>query len=445
LNGKLLTHPFPEAAKAPKPGNRRILALIVLIALAIRLVVILAPNFENLMDADHLHGWEQGNVAEALVAGRGFGSALMSNQTSAIMPPVYPLIVAACFYFFGIHTAASIFAVHAVNCLLNAMACIPIFLMARRSFGERAGWWAAWVWAFFPYGIYFSASWAWSTHLLLLCLCWLLVLAQHMEQSPRLALWAGFGLLAGFAGLTEPSVLVVIPFLLALACWRLFRDGKRWLVPGCVAGVVMVAALSPWMVRNALVFHRFIPMRDSMGLELWMGNNGYDLRWTSDDLHPLHDAQELAAYNSMGELAYMNLKSQQAKAYIHDHPGWYAWMSLRRAVYIWTGYWSFNRDYLALEPADPANIPFATCVTLIGLLGLRLAWRNRPVEALRYAGVLFLFPLMYYFSHPEPYHLRPVDPLLVILGCQAILALRERVRAGGFLPTREPVQVPAMD
>jgi 4-amino-4-deoxy-L-arabinose transferase-like glycosyltransferase len=426
-----------------------VLALIVLIALAVRLVIILAPNFENLMDADHIHGWEQGNVAEALVAGRGFGSALVSNQTSAIMPPVFPLIVAVFYEFFGVHTAASIFAVHAFDCLLSALACIPVFLMARRSFGERVAWWAAWGWAFSPYGIYFAAAWAWSTHLLLLCLCWLLVLAQRMERSPRLALWAGFGLLAGFAGLTEPSVLVVIPFLLALACWRLWREGKSWFVPACVAGVVMMAAISPWMIRNALVFHRFIPMRDSMGLEMWMGNNGYDLRWTSDDLHPLHDAQELAAYNSMGELAYMNLKSQQAKAYIHDHPGWYAWMSLRRAVYIWTGYWSFNRDYLALEPADPANIPFATCLTLLGLLGLVIAWRDTPFEALRYAGVLFLFPLIYYFSHPEPYHLRPVDPLLVILGCQAILVLRERGRVRSeerdLMHAAEPVRVPAVN
>jgi hypothetical protein len=169
-------------------------------------------------------------------------------------------------------------------------------------------------------------------------------------------------------------------------------------------------------------------MRDNMGLELWMGNNGYDLRWTSDDIHPLHDAQELAEYNSMGELAYMSLKSQQANAYVHDHPAWYAWISLRRAVYIWTGYWSFNRDYLALEPMDPANIPFATCLTLFGLLGLLFAWRDAPYEAIRYGGVLFLFPLMYYFSHPEPYQLRAVDPLLVILGVRAILGLRARVK-----------------
>ncbi len=423
--------------------TRRRLALIVLIGLALRLAVIPLPNFENLMDADHIHAWEPGNMARSLVAGHGFGSTLDSTQPSAMMTPVYPLVVAALFWIFGVHTATSIFAVHALNCLLNALAAIPIFLIARRSFGERTAWWTAWVWAFFPYGIYFSAAWAWSTHLLLLCLCWLLVLAQRMEQSSRIGLWAAFGLLAGFAGLTEPSVLVMIPFLLALACWRLRRDGKRWFVPGFVACLTMAAAISPWIIRNSVVFHRFIPMRDNMGLELWMGNNGYELRWTSDDLHPLHDAQELADYNSMGELAYNEHKMQQAKAFIHSHRAWYAWMSLRRAVYIWTSYWSFDPDYLDLEPADPANIPFATCLTLLGLLGLVMAWRDTPFEAIRYAGVLFLFPLMYYFSHPEPYHLRPVDPLLVMLACYAILSLRARRRArkANRVQTRDVVMV----
>jgi 4-amino-4-deoxy-L-arabinose transferase-like glycosyltransferase len=276
---------------------------------------------------------------------------------------------------------------------------------------------------FSPYGIYFSAAWAWSTHLLLLCLCWLLYLAQSLEQSPRLRLWAGFGLLAGFAGLTEPSILVVIPFLLALAAWRLARAGKRWLAPGLVASVFLAATISPWLIRNAVVFHRFIPMRDSMGLELWMGNNGYSLRWTSDQLHPLHDTAELAAYNR-GELAYMDSKGNEARAYIRDHPDWYAWMCARRAVYLWTGYWSLDSNYLVLEPTDPENVPFATCLSLLGLFGLCLAWQRRPFEAIRLGGVAFLFPVVYYFTHPEPYHLRPLDPLLAILGCYAILTLR---------------------
>ena len=430
----------------PRVGNMRcrntcrLLCLIVVTALALRLAVIPFNNFEMLMNPDHLHAWEQGNVAEALLAGQGFGSPFASIQPSAIMPPVYPLIVAVLFKIFGIHTTASIFAVHALNCLLNALACFPIFLLARNSFGERVAWWAAWGWAFSPYGIYFSAAWAWSTHMLLLCLCWLLYLSQKLEASPRLFLWAGFGGLAGFAGLVEPSVLTVAPFLLILACRSLFRARRAWFMPLAVAGLSLLAALSPWMIRNAIVFHRFIPMRDSMGLEMWMGNNGYSLRWTSDQLHPLHDAQELADYDHMGELAYMKHKSQQASAYIKGHPAWYATMCIRRAVYLWTGFWSFNPDYLRMEPMDPANIPFTTTMNLLAIFGLIAAWRKAPMESIRFGGVLFLFPILYYFSHPEPYHLRPLDPLILILICHFLVSLRERsaLKAAAF--AMEPIE-----
>lgn len=399
----------------------------VLIGLLSRLAVIPFDAIENLMDADHIHAWEPGNVAASIVAGKGFGSSFISDQPAASLPPVYPYIVAGFFYFFGVHTAQSIFAIHAFDCVINSLACIPIFLIARRSFGVRAGLWAAWTWVFFPYGVYFAAAWAWGTHLELLSLLWLLYLSQEMEHSPRLGLWAGFGLLAGFAGLTEPSVLVVIPFLLGLAAWRLARAGKSWLPQGLVASAVLATAISPWLIRDAIVFHRFIPIRANMGLELWLGNNGDNLRFTSDDLNPLHNKAELAEYNTVGELAYMDHKAQQAREYIHDHPDWYAWMCVRRAVYLWTGYWSFDPRYLAMEPMDPANIPFATCLTLIGLTGLFLAWRESPFEVIRYGGVLLLFPLMYCFAHPEPYHMRPVDSLLVILGCNAILEFRRRI------------------
>ena len=393
----------------------------VLIGLALRLAVIPFDTIEDLMDAEHIHAWEQGNVARALVAGRGFGSPFVSDQTSAIMPPVYPLIVAGAFEIFGVHTAHAIFAVHAFDCLTNALACIPVFLVTRRSFGPRVGLVAGWAWVFFPYGIYFAAAWAWSTHLLMLSLLWLIYLAQEMEVSPRLDLWAGFGLLAGFAGLCEPSVLVVVPFLLGLAAWRRMRAGQRWLAPGVVASLVLACTIAPWLIRDARLSHRFIPMRDSMGLELWMGNNGYSERFTSDQLHPLHDAAELAAYNNMGELKYMDWKSAQAHAYIGAHQEWFAWMSLRRAVYLWTGFWSFDSAYLQMEPMDPFNVPFQTCLTLFALVGLGVAWRQARWEAVRYAGVLFLFPIVYYFSHPEPYHMRTLDPLIVILDCLAII------------------------
>jgi hypothetical protein len=414
------------------------------VALALRLAVVPFNSFlfEDLMDSNHIHAWEQGNVARALVAGHGFGSPFVSNQPSAIMPPVYPLIVAGFFLLFGIHTPHAILAIHIFDCVINALACIPIFLLARRSFGQRTAVWAAWVWAFFPYGIYFSAAWAWSTHLLLLCLCWLLYLEQSMEKSARLGLWAGFGLLAGFTALTEPSSLVLSPFLLALAAWKLAHNGKQWLVPGVVASLTLAATISPWLIRDALVFHRFIPMRDSMGLELWMGNNGDSLRWTSDDLHPLHDMKELAAYDK-GELAYMDQKALEAKTYIRQHPEWYAWMCVRRAVYLWTGYWSIKPAYLAMEPTDPENIPMATALTLLSLTGLLLAWQRKNLDFVRYGGAMFLFPIIYYFNHPEPYHMRAIDPLVVILGSFAVVTWRERAKVAVADPAVPAVVVEA--
>jgi hypothetical protein len=202
---------------------------------------------------------------------------------------------------------------------------------------------------------------------------------------------------------------------------------------------VLAATIAPWLIRDAVVFHRFIPMRDSMGLELWMGNNGYSTRWTSDQLHPLHDAQELADYNSMGELAYMDHKAEQARDYIHAHPGWYAEMCLRRSLYLWYGYWSFDPAYLNMEPMDPENIPFASFLTIFGMIGLFLLWKRKRFEAVRYAGVLILFPMIYYFSHPEPYHMRTLDPLLLIFACSTIVAWRERAQGRVGLAADRPV------
>ena len=69
-----MTHRAPELKRETTTGIRRRLALIVLIALVLRLAATLAPNFEDLMDAGRIHAWEPGNMAANLVSGRVFGS-----------------------------------------------------------------------------------------------------------------------------------------------------------------------------------------------------------------------------------------------------------------------------------------------------------------------------------------------------------------------------------
>ena len=118
----------------------------------------------------------------------------------------------------------------------------------------------------------------------------------------------------------------------------------------------------------------------------------------------------------------MATKKQQAIAAIQANPGWYAWTSARRAVYLWTGFWSLSRWYLEQEPLDPPNIVLCTSLTVLALFGLRKAFRAGVSVGMPYALVLFSFPLVYYITSPEVYYRRPIDPLFVVLAVFAVVS-----------------------
>jgi 4-amino-4-deoxy-L-arabinose transferase-like glycosyltransferase len=391
----------------------------VLAALAVRLAVI-PFVYRDWLDPFVVEHWAFGRVARSILLGHGFGNVFADTGATAILPPVYVYVVAAIFKIFGDHTAASIIATLALNCVFSALICVPVFLIAKYSFGDKPAKWAGWAWAFLPYGIYFSADWAWSTPLLTLLLSVLFLFAIHLEGTTSIRSWIMFGALCGVTALTEPVALSIMPFLGALSWLRLRRKNARWVWPGVAAGLALAVVLAPWFVRNYETFHQFIPVRDGLGLELYLGNNGDSSYWATRSVHPNHSDAELGEYARVGELAYMAHKKQQAVDFIGSHRLWFAWMSLRRLGYLWTGFWSFDRQYLAQEPLDPPNIFMGTTLSVLALIGLRRAFQNHRAVAIRFAIALFFFPLVYYLSHPETYYFRPLDPLLTILAAYAV-------------------------
>lgn len=389
------------------------------VALAVRLAVI-PFVYTDWMDPFVLEHWAFGLVARSIATGHGFGNVFAHTGPTAVLPPVYAYLLAGIFKVFGIETKVSVLVALSLNSLFSALTCIPVFLLARDAFGDRVAKWAGWGWAFSPYGIYYGADWAWSTCLVTLLLTWLFLFAWRLEKSARLRDWLVFGLFGGFAALTEPVVLAVVPLLGLWTVYRRYDQNQSWKAPMLTAAFAAIAMMSPWFIRNYAVFHKFIPVRSGFGLELYIGNNGYSTRWVNSSLHPNHSDAELSEYERMGEVAYMNHKMQQAKAFIRSHPGWFVWMTFRRIGYMWTGYWSFSREYLKDEPLDPPNIFVNTVMTALGLFGLFRVFHRDPNLAARFAIVLFFFPLTYYISHCETYYFRPVDPLIVVLAAVAI-------------------------
>jgi 4-amino-4-deoxy-L-arabinose transferase-like glycosyltransferase len=404
------------------------MAWMVLTALAVRLIVCgFLYTDQTSPDRDHwTFAYENGRVARSIALGEGISNPLFGQTgPTALVPPVFPLTLAGVFKVFGIYTTASALAILAIDSLLSALTCIPVFLIARRCFEDRTAMWAGWGWAFFPYGIYFSADWVWPTCLITLLLTSLFLFALELPEARGALAWGGFGLGCGVAALTEPSALSVLPFLGLWACWQRQRRRERWVGRAALASLAFLLIAVPWTIRNYETFHRFIPMRSGLGLELYVGNNGYSQHWVNRSLYPAHSDVEMAEFQHVGETAYMQRKFQQASSFIDTHPGFFLWMFVRRGIYLWTGFWSFSREYLREEPLDPANVFVCSTLSIMAIAGLVRAFRQRCVAAAPFLIVLLLFPLIYCVTHPEVYYRRPIDPMFVILAAYAVASWRQ--------------------
>jgi dolichyl-phosphate-mannose-protein mannosyltransferase len=403
----------------------------VVAGLAIRLIVVgfLYPERTDPARDHWRFGGEAGRIARSIALGEGFSNPLFGQTgPTAWLSPVFPYLLAGIFKVFGIYSKTSALVTLSLDSLFSALTCIPVFLIARMHFGEKTALWAGWAWAFFPYGIYFSADFIWATALTTLLMSLVFLAALRLESSSRISDWVLFGALSGFGALTDPVVLSVAPFLGAWMWYRRYTQKGRWFAPGIVAVLAVVIVTAPWMVRNYHIFHKIVPFRSCLGLEVYFGNNQDSWHWGPPGYHPSDNEEEWKEYQQLGEIAYVSKKFDQGLDFIEPHRGLYAWMTARRVLYLWTGYWSFSHRYLLEEPMDPPNIVFCTLLTVLTLAGLWRVWRDSWVVAMPHFIAFFFFPIVYYLTHPEDYYRRPIDPLFVVLAVYALVAwARERV------------------
>jgi hypothetical protein len=404
---------------------RRKLFWMFAIAFALRLVVMayLYP-LQISPGRDHWDfGYETGRIARSIATGRGFGSPLFADTgPTAWMTPVYPYIVAGVFKVFGVFTKASALVILSLNALTSALTCLPIFFFTRKSFGERAGWWAGWAWAIFPYAVYWPVERIWDSWLATLLLAILFWIALYLAESTRLRDWIGFGLLAGVAALTDPVVLAPLPFLALWALWRLFKVRRLWhaILPAMTAVLAVILVVSPWFIRNYCVFHRFIPFRDVFPLALRVGNVGDQFDMVTLQMGPWASDEQWQEFQKEGEILYMQNTSRVAMQYIRAHRREYDFSVARRIIYVWTKFWYLiPSSRYGYEP-NPADIFIYTSLTILALLGVLEGFPKGFAIRAPYAIVLFLFPVVYYFTSLEPWYSAPMDPFLISLAASAV-------------------------
>jgi hypothetical protein len=412
------------------------LSWMVLVALVLRVALILYFHYydfstqnsifqnmrftpEALRHFPFAFGFETGAVAYSLATGHGFSSPFGgSTGPTAWLAPLYPGMCAIVFKIFGCFTLASGFVMLLINSLFSALTCISISRIGELTVGRKAGELAGWIWAGAVVFMYWPSTWVWEVSLSALLLSILFLQSLRLASSPNWRAWAGFGLLWGIAALTNPALLAFLPASGLYPAYRLWRNHLPSLRLVAISALLFSVCISPWMIRNHVVFGKWIFIRGNAPFEFALGNYHYSTGFGWYGKHPTQNSLEHDQYERIGEVAYVAEKKQAALSFVKQYPGEFLALCAKRVAAFWVGSpltWELWWRYALLWPL------FA-----LMLLGLIAALAYRVNGGWLFFWLMFSYPITYYIVFSQPRYRHAIEPEMLLLGTYFVyLAIRD--------------------
>jgi len=412
--------------------------------------------------------WDQvsyDGLARRLITGHGFSFAeghwpvTPGGEPTAHWSYLYTLYLAVIYSIFGVQPLAARIIQAVVVGILQPWLTWRI---GQRLFGPAAGGVAAALSAVYIYFFYYAGGlltegfylvgilWTFDTALRILE-------AHRTNEQTRIPwrLWLELGLAIGVTGLLRQVFLLFGPFLYLWLWWNLperrtaadqpsaLARLSRWstLQGLVVAGVVVVALIAPWTVRNYRAFGTFTPINTNAGFAFFWGN------------HPVYGTQFIPLlsaeqYREMipSELLHLNEAEldrallQRGLGFIAADPMRFLQLSLSRVV-------EYFKFWPTAESSTISNI------SRVGSFGLLLPfmlyglWRalpliRHPQTMTQRAGLtlLVLFMLVYTGIHLASWTLiryrLPVDAVLLLFAGVGLVDLAQRLRIGIPMPVQ---------
>ena len=377
---------------------------------------------------------ENFRIGESLYNGQGFANAMgKGTGPTAWAAPVYPTIFLGLLWVGEGDRDIVMTSVAVLQVCVLVGTCILVLALAWQTTRHVGAWVAA---AVFCGGLaYHFFYWFRLAHD-----CWLMLLAfdlliagacwlDPLGSRQRAAGWGAFG---GFLSMINPSIGLAWAAVSLLLAWR------RGLWSGFgVALLAIFLALTPWTVRNLLVFGRLIPVKSNLAYELYqthlLQQEGGLYVAPTHKLHPsAAGGRERKAYTDLGEAAYIDNRRTQFLDYLAANPIDFLDRLAHRFLGTTVWYVPFNR-------ADEESSPWSF-------------WLRRLTFPLPFLALVFLLftsfrePLslphwtviVVYLSYLLPfiavsYYERYTVPLVIV---KALLVVWAADRLGGTLRTQ---------
>jgi len=383
----------------------------------------------------HLGG-EYYQMARSLVEGEGFSHPFdRPTGPTAWQPPVQPLLLASLLWMCDGDRDAVMVVVVFLQVQVLIGTGLLILALARQTtrrigVGVVVGVYLGALLGEFWYCFQFT------------CDCWLvlpaldLLIAGLCWWRPLQGWWraAGWGYFGGVCALINPIVGFAWGILSVLNAVRQ-RTWSRLALAGLVCGLT----LTPWTLRNYLVFGRMIPIKSNLAYELYqtqcLQNDGL-LQFSTFHFHPFGAGRrERQEYEALGEMAFLDRKRQQFWESVQADPVGFLDRVAQRALGATLWYVPFHRESAANRPVVLWISRLTHPLPFLALLVLVFTLLAEPLSRAQWVVIgvylLYLLPYVgasYYDRYAVP--LLGVKVLLVVWAVDRLLSGSNSYRRG---------------
>ncbi|WP_227762441.1 ArnT family glycosyltransferase [Zhaonella formicivorans] len=364
----------------------------------------------------------------AMSIAQGMGYKLYGSPT-AFEPIGYPAFLALLYS----TIAPRLIVPKLMNVLMSLGIIVLAYFLGKRLFNKTVGVLTAAFLALSPRNIAYTSVLSNEIFFTFFFLLALLIIVSRGDRK-----WSGpvLGVVSGILALTKPFMLL-FPGVLFLIDWVWRGSLGASLKKAAVIALFTLLAISPWTVRNYIVFKEFIPISTNGGITLYLNNNPYaNGHWQDPFKFP---NSPLAKYKNeetgfWDELAVDKLGKQLAREWILEHPGEFIRLGFKKLYYVYNDAWDV---YYAVEQlTDGKPLANRTWVyrtaryayyALLGMLALyllvlpRALWRGEKVKShlVLLINIAF-FSGIYFVFEGQPRYIFPLLPLFAMMAAWAV-------------------------
>lgn len=214
-------------------------------------------------------------AAQSLIQGEGFGPSLYFQNLYAnyCLEPLYPLFLASAYGIFG----HSFLVPRIYQVILSMLVLLLLYILSKKLCPSHCSLVLLLYGAVFPFFVFITGL-LYITQLFTFFIVLQIFVFYRFYITQRLGWLIVGGLLMGLAILARPIYLLSIPLFYL---WVFFackgRFGKKTLTV-FVSVILTMLALTPWTVRNALVFQKFAFARACLSQSEAFGSTFWEIQ-----------------------------------------------------------------------------------------------------------------------------------------------------------------------